>query len=110
MSSAAPGAWSLMVLSSRSRRAARSRVASRGSGPARWSRLLDVTQMGVELVEPLGPDPPVLLDPGHGRVEGLPLEVAGPELGVPGPRDEPAAFEHLEVLGDPRKGHVEGRG
>jgi hypothetical protein len=66
--------------------------------------------MRVELVEPLRPDPPVLLDPAHGRVECLSLEVAGPELGVPGARDEPGAFGHLEVLGDPRKGHLERRG
>ncbi len=66
--------------------------------------------MSVELVEPLRPDPPVLLDPAHGRVECLALEVAGTELGTAGPGDEPAAFEHLEVLGDPREGHIEGRG
>jgi len=71
---------------------------------------LDVAQVSVELVEPLHPDPPVLLDPAHGRIECLPLEVAGTELGTAGPGDEPAAFEHLEVLGDRREGHVEGRG
>src|SRR5260370_11609 len=40
---------------------------------------LDVAQVLVELVEPLLPDPPVLLDPAHGRVEHLTLQVAGPE-------------------------------
>lgn len=71
---------------------------------------LDVAQVSVELVETLCPDPPVLLDPAHGRVECLPLKMAGTELGPAGPGDEPTAFEHLEVLGNRRKGHVEGRG
>src|SRR5215510_16243037 len=65
---------------------------------------LDAAQVLVELVEPFSPDPPVLLDPADGRVEHLPLQVTGPELGAPGSRDEPAALEHLQVLGDAGKG------
>src|ERR1019366_7529740 len=64
----------------------------------------------VELVEPLHPDPLVLLDPAQSPVELLPLKVARPELGAPGSPGEAAAFEHLEVLGDARQGHGERRG
>src|SRR5260370_37771887 len=71
---------------------------------------LDVAHVLVELVEPLLPDPPVLLDPADGRVQHRTLQVAGPELGATGPGDEPALLEHLQVLGDARKGHVERRG
>src|SRR5215469_10841221 len=73
-------------------------------------RALDLPQVLVELVEPLGPGPAVLLDPARDRVEPRPLQVAGPELGVPAARDETAALEHLQVLGDGRQGHVERRG
>ena len=66
--------------------------------------------MLVELVETLLPDAPVLLYPAQGRVEHFTLQVARPELGAPGPRDQTAALEHLQVLGDPRKRHVEWRG
>jgi hypothetical protein len=46
--------------------------------------VLDVAQMGLELVEALGPDPAVGLDPVGRGVKRLPLQVAGAELGVPG--------------------------
>src|SRR6185437_2911160 len=72
--------------------------------------LLDVAQVRVELVEPLGPGAPAGLDPAERRVERGGLEVARPVLGVPGPRDQPGPLEHLEVLGDARKRHVERHG
>src|SRR4051794_14588434 len=61
----------------------------------------------VELVEALGPQAPVRLDPVHGGIEGLPLQMAGAELRLPASRDQPRAFEHLQVLGDAREAQVE---
>src|SRR5215472_3929343 len=46
---------------------------------ARCGRRLDGAQVRVELVEPLGPDPAVGLDPAERRVERCWLEVARPE-------------------------------
>ena len=56
--------------------------------------------MLLELVEPLGPDLAVALDPVDRAVEGLGLEPARPVLGVAAPGDEPGALEHLQVLRD----------
>src|SRR3954447_23671713 len=55
----------------------------------------------VELVEALGPQAPVGLDPVHGGVQDLPLQVAGAELRLPTSADQSRALEHLQVLGDP---------
>src|SRR6516164_2377180 len=85
-----PSSWSVMVIS-------------------RWVRLLDVAQVLVELVEPLVPDPPALLDPAERLIERLGPQMAGPELGVAGAGDGPAALQHLQVLGDARQRHAERR-
>src|SRR5512133_3704117 len=57
----------------------------------------------VELVEALGPEAPIGLDPVHSGVQRLPLQVAGTELRLPTSRDQSRAFEHLQVLADPRQ-------
>src|SRR5690348_6604687 len=49
---------------------------------------LQAAEVLVELVEALRPQPPVGLDPVHGGVQRLPLEVAGAELRLPGAGDE----------------------
>src|SRR3954454_21709064 len=64
---------------------------------------LQGAEVVVELVEALRPQPPVRLDPVHGSVQGGPLEVAGAELRLRAPGDQPRALEHLEMLGDPRQ-------
>src|SRR3954464_3537366 len=61
----------------------------------------------VELVEALRPQAPVRLDPVHGGMEALPLQMAGAELRLPTPGDQSRAFEHLQVLGDARQAEVE---
>src|SRR3954454_2171215 len=61
----------------------------------------------VELVEALGPQPPIRLDPVHSGVQGVPFQVAGTELRLPTSGDQSRAFEHLQVLGDPRQAQGE---
>src|SRR6476620_9374358 len=46
----------------------------------------------VELVEALGPQLPVGLDPVDSGVESVPCQVAGPELGLPSAGDQPRAL------------------
>src|SRR6476660_3833626 len=64
---------------------------------------LEGAEVVVELVEALGPQPPVGLDPVDRGVEGVPFQVAGPELGLPAAGDQPRALEHLQVLRDARE-------
>src|SRR3954463_7406118 len=71
---------------------------------------LQGAEVVVELVEALRPQPPVRLDPGGGRVQGLPLQVARAVLGPPSAGDQAAALEHLQVLGDAREAQLERRG
>src|SRR4051794_11032099 len=71
----------------------------------RWG--LQGSEVVVELVEALGPQAPVLLDPVDGGVQGMSFQVAGPELRLPTAGDQTRAFEHLQVLGDPRQAEVE---
>src|SRR3954468_20819602 len=49
---------------------------------------LQRTQVVVELVEALAPHPPVGLDPVDRGVEGVPFQVAGPELCLPAAGDQ----------------------
>src|SRR5689334_16445298 len=53
---------------------------------------LQGSEVGVELVEALRPQPPVGLDPVDGGVEGVPFQVAGAELGLPPAGDEARAL------------------
>jgi hypothetical protein len=64
-------------------------------------RGLHGAEVGVELVEPLGPQAAMGLDPVHGGVQRLPLQVTGTELRLPTPGDQSRPLEHLQVLGDP---------
>src|SRR3954469_3259269 len=68
---------------------------------------LQGAEVVVELVEAIGPQPAVGLDPVHGRIQGVLLQVARTELRLPASADQSRAFEHLQVLGDPRQGQVE---
>src|SRR5580704_1791965 len=72
--------------------------------------LLDRGKVLVELAEPLGPDPPVVLQPAHRRVQRVPLQMTRPKLRPPAPRDEPAPFQNLQVLRDSRQRQVKRRG
>src|SRR5580704_9971273 len=85
-------------------------VSPSGTPRLRRRRALQVGEQRVELVEALAPEAPVGGDPVERAVERLGLEVARPELGVASPRDQAAALEDLEVLGDPRQRHGEGGG
>src|SRR5260370_11567098 len=90
----------IMQRNTRSRGASKTLVRFSSAGAAWWlvmvcrlsarcgrrlmdAALLDVAQVRVELVEPLGPDPAVGLDPAERRVERGGLEMARPELRVP---------------------------
>src|SRR3954465_4667189 len=53
-------------------------------------------EMVVQLVEALGPQTPVLLDPVDGGVEGVSFQVAGAELRPTATGDQTRAFEHLQ--------------
>src|SRR3954449_4272673 len=68
---------------------------------------LQGAEVVVELVEALGPEAPVGLDPVHSGVQRRPFQVAGAELGLPAPADQARPFEHLQVLGDPRQAEDE---
>src|SRR6185437_9460640 len=64
-------------------------------------------QERAECIEALGPEHPVIAEPG-GRI----LQRAGgkrsrPVLGVPAARDQPRAFQHPQVLRDGREAHIE---
>src|SRR5260370_31423625 len=81
-----------------------------GSGESLISRslrpagsLLDHGKVLIELVEPLGPDPPVVLQPAHRRVQRVPLQVTRTKLRSPAPRDDPAPFQNLQMLPDSRQ-------
>src|SRR6202453_1090153 len=71
---------------------------------------LQIGQQHVELVEALVPHSPVRGDPVQRAIERAGLQVAGAELGVAPARDQAAALQHLEMLGDPRQRHGEGGG
>src|SRR4051794_16645834 len=83
---------STMQLNTRCRGASKTRVKRRTCSVIGISvrGCLQGAEVGVELVEALRPQPPVRLDPVGGRVEGLPLQVAGPELRPPPAGDQAA--------------------
>src|SRR5512132_2288907 len=88
---------SIMQLKTSCRGASKTRVTCRTfsvMGCLR-SRGLQGAQVVVELVEALRPRAPVGLDPVHGGVQGLPLQVAGTELCLPTPGDQSRTLEHL---------------
>src|SRR3954454_18840048 len=76
---------STMQLKTSCRGASKTRVTCRtfsDMGISVRGRLQGV-EVVVELVEAVGPQTPVCLDPVHGGVEGLPLQMAGAELCLP---------------------------
>src|SRR3954466_11539159 len=100
---------STMQLKTKCRGASKTRVTCRtfsGMGDSVRGGLQGA-EVVVELVEALGPEAPVCLDPVHSGVQRRPLQVAGAELGLPAPADQTRPFEHLQVLGDPRQAQRE---
>src|SRR5580698_2702782 len=70
-------------------------------------------QRGQQVVEPLValvPDPRVAGQPGGHLAQRPGLQAAEPGGRPPGPRDQAGVLKHLQVLGDRRLGHAEGRG
>src|SRR4051812_8116773 len=100
---------SVMQLKTSSRGASKMRVTCRtcsGMGISiQWG--VQGSEVVVELVEALRPQAPVRLDPVDSGVQGMPLEVAGAELGLPTTGDQSRALEHLQVLGDPGQAQAE---
>src|SRR5262249_13091932 len=72
--------------------------------------LLQFAQILVQTVETLLPEPPILLQPVAGVLERPGVEAAGPQLRLAAAGDQAGALQHLEVLGDGRQAHREGRG
>src|SRR5690606_15029494 len=64
----------------------------------------DALQVQIEAIELLLPHRPELLDPVDGGLERLGFEPARPLLSFTAARDEPGAFEDLQVFGDGRAG------
>jgi hypothetical protein len=69
--------------------------------------LLDVSQVLLELFEPVLPHLSVSPDPLDRVVERRGLQAAGPVLGVLPSCDQPRALQHLQVLGNRLEAHVE---
>src|SRR5438477_13168686 len=63
--------------------------------------------MCVETVETLLPKNAVALHPLRGLAQTVRLEPGRSQLGVASARDQPGILEHLEVLRERRKRHVE---
>src|SRR3954447_1931579 len=69
--------------------------------------LFQLAQVFVQAVETLFPEFSVVLDPVGDLFERRRLEVAGAPLRVAAAGDEAGALEHLQMLGDGGKTHVE---
>ena len=68
---------------------------------------LQYSEIVVEAIEPLFPEPAIFLEPVVGFLERARLDPAGPHLRVAAARDQAGALEHLQMLGDRRQAHVE---
>src|SRR5690348_17242962 len=68
---------------------------------------LDLAQIDPQAIQAVLPELAVALQPLHRVLERHGLDAAGAALGVTPARDEARALQHLEVLGDRGKGHVE---
>src|SRR2546427_6757881 len=64
--------------------------------------VLHVTQIVIQTVKALRPEPPVAFGPVGNVLERTCLEPAGPPLRLVSPRDQPRALQRLKVLGDGR--------
>src|SRR6185503_13358686 len=78
-----------------------------------WVVMASLLQAGAfeifgEPVELLLPDLAMRLDPGRGVRDRLRLEAAAMDAAVARAAEQPGGLEHLEVLGDRRRRHVEG--
>src|SRR5918999_5279948 len=71
---------------------------------------VEFAEIGVQPFETLLPMPSVLADPVRHVAERLRLQPAGPPLRLASLLDESRPLEHLEVLRDSGKAHVEGGG
>src|SRR6516225_4077573 len=72
--------------------------------PSSWPELVEVV---VHLVEAGLPDGPVAFSPGRDLLERCRVQGARPVLGSLAPHDQPGPFQHLDVLRDGRKRHLE---
>src|SRR5688572_10687811 len=75
----------------------------------RYLLRLNLLQIGVQPIESLFPEFAILLHPVGDRLERFWLQAARTPLRLAAASDEAGALEHLEVLGDRRKAHLEGR-
>src|SRR5512143_1859228 len=68
---------------------------------------LQNTQIIVEPVETLFPEPAILLEPVVRFLERGSLDPAWPHLGIAAACDQTSALEHFQMLGNRRQTHVE---
>src|SRR6266851_8031372 len=69
---------------------------------------LQVAQINIQTIEALLPEAAIILDPVGGVPERTRLEPARTPLRLAAARDQAGALQHLEMLGDRRKAHLEG--
>src|SRR6516164_2234791 len=72
--------------------------------PSSWPELFEVV---VHPVEAGLPDGPVAFGPGRDLLQWCRVQGARSVLGLPAPRHQPSAFQHLDVFRDGRKPHLE---
>src|SRR5439155_7515277 len=68
----------------------------------------ELAQIVVQPVEPLVPEPAVVLDPLGGVLQRRRLQPARPPLRFAAARDQAGALQHLQMLRDGGKAHREG--
>src|SRR6516162_1637222 len=71
---------------------------------------LQFAEIFVEAIKAFFPEATVVLEPLGGVLEWPRLNPAGPPLRLAAARDQPGAFQHLQVLGDGGKTHRKGLG
>src|SRR5688572_25542840 len=69
--------------------------------------LLNVSQIVTQAIEPRIPEPAVILEPVCNLAQWVRLEPARTPLRRAAARDQSGALQHLEMLRNPRKAHVE---
>src|SRR5262245_50120605 len=75
--------------------------------PSRLLLRLQLLQILLQAIEARLPEPAIMREPIGGVAHWRGVEPARPPLRLAPPRDQAGAFEHLEVLGDAGKTHVE---
>src|SRR5262245_14908137 len=68
---------------------------------------LQLAQVIVQAIETFLPEAAIGLEPRIDALEGVGLDAAGPPLRLAAARDEARTLQHLEMLGDGRKAHLE---